>query len=44
MLTHSAAELHVRHFAPFISDEPPERHGQDHGPAPLEYVLAALCA
>ena len=28
----------------FIADEPPDREGEDHGPTPLEYVLAGLCA
>lgn len=44
MISESASELTVRHFAPFISDEPPERGGEDRAPAPLEYVMAALCA
>ena len=28
----------------FIADEPPDREGEDHGPTPLEYVLAGLCS
>ena len=44
MLSRTASELYVRDFAPFISDEPPKRDGEDRGPSPLEYVMAALCA
>jgi uncharacterized OsmC-like protein len=44
MLTHAAAEIYVRDFAPIISDEPPSRGGENRGPSPLEYVLVALCA
>jgi len=44
MLTHAAAEIHVRDFAPIISDEPPSRGGENRGPSPLEYILGALCA
>lgn len=44
MLTHAAAEVHVRDFPPIVSDEPPSRGGDDRGPTPLEYVLVALCA
>lgn len=44
MLTHAAAEIHVRDFPPVISDEPPARGGENRGPTPLEYVLIALCA
>ncbi len=44
MLSHAAAELYVRDFAPVISDEPPSRGGQNRGPSPLEYILVALCA
>jgi uncharacterized OsmC-like protein len=44
MLSHSAAEIHIRDLAPVISDEPPSRGGENRGPSPLEYVLAALCA
>lgn len=44
MLSHSASEILVRQFPPLISDEPPARGGEDKGPSPLEYVLAALCA
>jgi hypothetical protein len=44
MLTHAAAEIHVRDFAPIISDEPPSRGGENRGPSPLEYILIALCA
>ncbi|HEX9495733.1 MAG TPA: OsmC family protein [Candidatus Limnocylindria bacterium] len=41
------AKMHVdlragRHD--FVADEPPDRDGEDHGPTPLEYVLAGLCA
>lgn len=43
-LSHSAAELVVRHFPPLIADEPERRGGTDRGPSPLEYVLVALCA
>jgi uncharacterized OsmC-like protein len=44
MLTHSAAEIHIRDLTPVISDEPPSRGGENRGPSPLEYILAALCA
>jgi uncharacterized OsmC-like protein len=44
MLSHAAAEVYVRDFAPLISDEPPSRGGDNRGPSPLEYILAALCA
>ena len=44
MLSHAAAEVQVRDFAPIISDEPPSRGGENRGPSPLEYVLVALCA
>jgi uncharacterized OsmC-like protein len=44
MLTHAAAEVYVRDFPPVISDEPPSRGGENHGPSPLEYILIALCA
>ncbi len=44
MLTHAAAEIYVRDFAPLISDEPPSRGGENRGPSPLEYILIALCA
>lgn len=44
MLTHDAAEIYVRDFAPIISDEPPSRGGENRGPSPLEYILVALCA
>ncbi|KRT76917.1 MAG: OsmC family protein [Armatimonadetes bacterium CSP1-3] len=44
MLTHSAAEIVVRHFPPLISDEPAPRGGEDRAPSPLEYILVALCA
>ena len=44
MLTHAAAEIYVRDFAPVISDEPPSRGGENRGPSPLEYILIALCA
>ncbi len=44
MLSPSAAEIVVRHFPPLISDEPASRGGEDRGPSPLEYLLAALCA
>jgi uncharacterized OsmC-like protein len=44
MLTHAAAEVYIRDFPPVISDEPPSRGGNNRGPSPLEYILAALCA
>ncbi|MDX1523318.1 MAG: hypothetical protein R3264_16965 [Anaerolineae bacterium] len=44
MLTHAASEIYIRDFDPVISDEPPSRGGDDRGPSPLEYILAALCA
>lgn len=44
MLTHSATELRVREFPALVSDEPSSRGGENRGPTPLEYVLAALCA
>ena len=44
MLSHAAAEIYVRDFAPVISDEPPSRGGENRGPSPLEYILVALCA
>jgi uncharacterized OsmC-like protein len=44
MLTPSAAQITVRHHPPLVADEPPTRGGEDRGPTPLEYVLAALCA
>lgn len=44
MLTHSAAQIVVRHFPPLLSDEPATRGGEDRAPSPLEYVLVALCA
>ncbi len=44
MLSHAAAQVHVREFPPVISDEPPSRGGTDRGPSPLEYILVALCA
>jgi uncharacterized OsmC-like protein len=44
MLSHAAAEVYVRDFAPLVSDEPPSRGGDNRGPSPLEYILAALCA
>ena len=44
MLSHAAAEIQVRNFAPIISDEPPSRGGDNQGPSPLEYILIALCA
>jgi uncharacterized OsmC-like protein len=44
MISHAAAEVHVRNFDPVISDEPPSRGGDDRGPSPLEYILVALCA
>lgn len=43
-LTHSASEIHIRDLEPVISDEPPSRGGENRGPSPLEYILAALCA
>ena len=44
MLTHSAAEIHIRDLASVISDEPPVRGGENRGPSPLEYILAAVWA
>lgn len=44
MLTHAAAEVHIRDFQPLVSDEPPSRGGENRGPTPLELILAALCA
>ena len=44
MVSHAAAEMYVRDFAPVISDEPPSRGGENRGPSPLEYILVALCA
>ncbi len=44
MLTHSAAKIQIRDLTPVISDEPPARGGENRGPSPLEYILAALCA
>lgn len=44
MISHAAAEVYVRDFAPVISDEPPSRGGENRGPSPLEYILVALCA
>lgn len=44
MLSHAAAEVHVRDFPAVISDEPPARGGEDRAPSPLEYILVALCA
>ncbi|HKA48154.1 MAG TPA: hypothetical protein VKK19_01030 [Candidatus Dormibacteraeota bacterium] len=44
MLTPTASEITVRDLLPVISDEPRSRGGEDRGPSPLEYVLAALCA
>jgi len=44
MLTHSASKIYIRDLEPVISDEPPSRGGEDKGPSPLEYILAALCA
>lgn len=43
-ISHAAAEVFVRDFAPVISDEPPSRGGENRGPSPLEYILIALCA
>jgi len=44
MLSPTASEITVRNLPPVISDEPASRGGEDRGPSPLEYVLAALCA
>jgi uncharacterized OsmC-like protein len=44
MRTHACSEIYIRDFAPVISDEPPSRGGDNQGPSPLEYILAALCA
>jgi uncharacterized OsmC-like protein len=44
MISPTAARVYVRDLAPLLADEPPARGGEDRGPSPLEYVLAALCA
>ena len=44
MRSHACSEIYIRDFAPVISDEPPSRGGDNQGPSPLEYTLAALCA
>jgi len=44
LVTGTAASISVRHFDPFVSDEPPERGGEDRGQTPLELVLMGLCA
>jgi len=44
MVTHSASKIQIRDLPPVISDEPPSRGGNNEGPSPLEYILAALCA
>jgi uncharacterized OsmC-like protein len=44
MRSHASSEMYIRDFAPVISDEPPSRGGDNKGPSPLEYILAALCA
>ena len=44
MVTHSAAKIYIRDLEAVISDEPPARGGENRGPSPLEYILAALCA
>jgi uncharacterized OsmC-like protein len=44
MVSHTETAIHVREFAPVVSDEPPSRGGTDKGPSPLEYVLVSLCA
>ena len=44
MIDHAACAIHVREFAPLISDEPPSRGGRDRGQSPLELLLASLCA
>lgn len=44
MRSHTATEIHIREFAPLLSDEPPQRGGTNSGPTPLEYMLAALVA
>ena len=44
MLSHSASKIYIRDLSPVISDEPPSRGGENLGPSPLEYILAALCA
>jgi len=44
MIDHAASKVFVRHFEQIISDEPPSRGGNNNGPSPLEYILAALCA
>ncbi|WP_342514670.1 OsmC family protein [Sporosarcina sp. FSL K6-1522] len=35
-------EIAVRHFAPFVVDEPKSLGGTDEGPNPVEFVLAGL--
>jgi uncharacterized OsmC-like protein len=44
MRDHAATAIHIRHFDPVLSDEPPARGGNDTAPSPLELMLAALCA
>jgi len=44
LVTGTAASISVRHFDPFVSDEPPDRGGEDRGQTPLELVLMGLCA
>jgi len=44
MVSHSETAIHVREFAPVVSDEPPSRGGTNKGPSPLECVLVSLCA
>ncbi len=44
MIDHAASKIFVRDFEPIISDEPASRGGNNSGPSPLEYILAALCA
>ena len=43
-LSQTASAVHVRHFPPLVSDEPPSRGGEDRGPTPLELIMVALCA
>ena len=40
----TATAVHMRHFPPLVSDEPPSRGGEDLGQTPLELLLASLCA
>jgi uncharacterized OsmC-like protein len=44
MRSRTATEIHIRDFAPLLSDEPEKRGGTDTAPTPLEYMLASLIA